>query len=141
MRKLNKASLRLAALRCAPLRSALTRKLLAAVEVSELETAFVSISGQIGGDECMKKFIAWCQIEVFADTEEEARKQAHEVLGKASTREVSIVEMKPMTERCVSCQSTYPPDEIAEINGEQICGFCAWDKYGPDELSPEDIPF
>lgn len=91
----------------------------------------------------MKKFIASFHLEVFADTEEEARKIPQKSLRKVPVGSLSMVKMKPSTERCVSCQSLYPPDEVAEINGEQICAFCSLDKYGTDdlELRPEDIHF
>jgi hypothetical protein len=81
------------------------------------------------------------ELRLYADTKEEARKSALSDFISRMEKEMKVCELKAKTERCVSCQKTYAPDEVSVVNGEQICVFCSWDKYGSDELSPEEIPF
>jgi hypothetical protein len=89
----------------------------------------------------MKKFMASFLVEVYADTEKEARQIARRSIVLTGENELVLVEMKAETERCDICQLTYIPSEVVEIEGEQLCVYCRFDKYGIEDLRDEDIPF
>jgi hypothetical protein len=92
----------------------------------------------------MKKFIVLfrdLELDVYADTREEARRIALAGFISHLENELDVIEMKARTERCDICQYTYTPSEIVKREGEQLCVYCDRDKYSVEELRPEDIPF
>jgi hypothetical protein len=92
----------------------------------------------------MKKFSVFfreLELDVYADTREEARRIALKGFISQLKNEMKVIEMQARTERCDICQYTYIPSEIVKRDGEQLCVYCDSDKYPVDELRPEDIPF
>jgi hypothetical protein len=100
-----------------------------------------------GGDYLfMKQFMAifsLCpgDICVYAETRDEARKEALKCFSERVDSDLEVVEVKARTERCDICQYTYIPSDVIGRDGERLCVYCYDDKFGLQSLMPEDIPF
>lgn len=92
----------------------------------------------------MKAFLAVfgaIEVSVYADTVEEARKNALGHLVLEIEKGMEVYEVEARTERCQICQYTYPPSGVIERDNQQLCDSCYRDKYDTGNISPEDIPF
>jgi hypothetical protein len=88
-------------------------------------------------------FFRGTEVDVYAETEIEARNIAIPQFILQLESELQVIEVKPRTARCDICQYTYAPSDVTSINGEQLCTSCNWDKYQyqDEDISLADIPF